>query len=52
MSLEDAQRTLDVWVEDYNNTRPHGSLADVPPAEYRAGGYCVPDLQRLENSLI
>ena len=26
-------------------------MADVPPAEYRAGGYYVPDLQRLENSL-
>jgi hypothetical protein len=28
------------------------SFSDVPPAEYRAGGYYVPDLQRLENSLI
>jgi hypothetical protein len=27
-SLEDAQQTLDVFREDYNHTRPHGSLAE------------------------
>ena len=50
-SVADAQRTLGVWRQDYNNTRPHGSLADVPPAEYRRGGHYVPDRRRLENSL-
>ncbi len=50
--LEDAQRTLDAWREDYNNTRPHRSLANQSPAKYRGGGHCVPDRNRLENSLM
>jgi transposase InsO family protein len=45
--LEDAQRTLDAWREDYNNHRPHRSLANRSPAKYRGGGYCLPDLHRL-----
>ena len=49
-SVADAQRTLGVWREDYNNTRPHGSLADVPPSEYHRGGHYVPDRQRLGSS--
>ena len=49
--LEDAQRTLDAWREDYNNTRPHRSLANQSPAKYRGGGYCLPDRNRLGNSL-
>jgi transposase InsO family protein len=49
--LEDAQRTLDAWREDYNNTRPHRSLANQSPAKYRGGGHCVPDRSRLVNSL-
>lgn len=32
--LEDAQRTLDTW-RDYNNARPHCSLANRSPAKYR-----------------
>ena len=50
-SLEDAQRTLDAWREDYNNVRPHGSLDHEPPAEYRRGGHFVPDRERIRNSL-
>ena len=50
-SLEDAQRTLDAWREDYNNVRPHGSLANESPAGYRKGGHFVPDRDRIENSL-
>jgi putative transposase len=49
--LEDAQRTLDTWREDYNKTRPHRSLANRSPAEYRGGGHYVPDRNRLGNSL-
>ena len=49
--LEDAQRTLDAWREDYNNTRPHRSLANQSPAKHRGGGYCLPDRNRLGNSL-
>jgi putative transposase len=51
MGLEDAQQTLDAWREDYNFTRPHRSLEDQAPARYRGGGYCVPDRNRLGNSL-
>ena len=50
--LEDAQRTLDAWREDYNNTRPHRSLANQSPAKYRGGGHYVPDRNRLGNSLM
>ena len=49
-SLEDAQRTLDAWKDDYNNTRPHGSLAGVPPAKHRSGAYYGQGSQSLENS--
>jgi putative transposase len=49
VSLEDAQRTLDAFREDYNNTRPHRSLANQPPARFRAGGCFVPDRNRLQN---
>ncbi len=49
-SLADAQATLDLWREDYNNTRPHSSLADQPPAHFRAGGVFTPDWTELENS--
>jgi len=50
LSLEDAQRTLDAFREDYNHTRPHGSLADVPPAVHRAGGRFMPRSETIENS--
>jgi len=49
-SLEDAQQTLDAWREDYNYTRPHGSLADVPPAVHRAGGCFLPRSESGQNS--
>lgn len=51
MGLEDAQTTLDAWREDYNNHRPHRSLANQSPAKYRGGGYCLPDRHRLGKSL-
>ena len=50
LTAADAQQTLDAWREDYNNTRPHGSLADRPPAEYRRTGPWLPGPQRLETS--
>lgn len=50
LSLEDAQRTLDSWKEDYNNNRPHSSLGQLPPAEFRRGGFFVPSPERLQNS--
>ena len=45
---EDLQRTLEAWGHDYNHHRPHSSLADVPPAEFRAGGAFIPDRSRLQ----
>ena len=34
--LKDATMVLDSWKEDYNNERPHGSLGQIPPIEYRS----------------
>jgi putative transposase len=51
VDLGEAQRVLDAWREDYNNTRPHRALAGQPPALYRAGGCFIPDRNRLGNSL-
>jgi len=35
-SLIDARVVLDAWQDEYNNRRPHGSLGQRTPAEYRA----------------
>ena len=48
LNLEDLQQTLTTWRDDYNHHRPHSSLADVPPAEFRAGGAFTPDRSRLQ----
>jgi hypothetical protein len=32
-SIEAAQAALDVWVEEYNYSRPHQAIGKVPPAE-------------------
>ena len=37
IDIEDAQRILDHWRADYNNFRPHGSLARSTPADFAAG---------------
>ena len=37
LNLRDAESMLTAWQLDYNNERPHGSLGQVPPAEFRAG---------------
>lgn len=50
LSLEGAQRTLGAFREDSNRTRPHGSLADIPPAAHRAGGPFLPRSEGIENS--
>ena len=33
-SLPDVRDKLESWRHDYNTIRPHGSLGDLPPAEY------------------
>ena len=37
LNLRDAESMLSAWQLDYNNERPHGSLGQIPPAEFRAG---------------
>ena len=37
-SLEDAQRRIAAWREDYNHVRPHSALGDEPPALVASGG--------------
>jgi putative transposase len=34
-TLDDARRKLSLWRYDYNNVRPHSSLANQTPAEVR-----------------
>lgn len=52
LNLEDAQQTLRAWKEDYNNNRPHSSLGQLPPAQYRRSWKFVPSIERLENSRV
>jgi putative transposase len=49
IDLEDAQQVLDRWRADYNNFRPHGSLARSTPADFAAGALFTPGPERLEN---
>ena len=37
-SLAEAQHVLDAWRHEYNNVRPHQSLANLPPAHFGARG--------------
>ncbi len=50
IDLEDAQKVLDRWRADYNNFRPHGSLARSTPADFAAGALLTPGPEKLENS--
>jgi putative transposase len=50
LTLEDAQGTLNLWKDDYNNARPHSSLGHRPPTQARGGGYYVPSPERLPHS--
>ena len=46
-SLEEVRAVTEEWIEDYNTERPHGSLGDRTPTEFRSGGHFVPDRNRL-----
>jgi putative transposase len=35
-TLDQARREVETWRTDYNETRPHSSLGNVPPAQYVA----------------
>ena len=48
-SIEDAQMILDTWRHDYANVRPHSSLGQQTPAQFRAGGNVTSARQRLRN---
>jgi len=52
VSLADAQRTIEAWRQEYNNARPHSSLANRTPSEY-ARTFTDPSIQRqlLTNEL-
>jgi len=50
IDLEDAQRVLDRWRADYNNFRPHGSLARSTPADFAAGVLFTQGPEKLEKS--
>lgn len=36
VSLKHAQEVCEAWREDYNRSRPHSSLGDLTPEEFRA----------------
>ena len=36
LSLEDAGEKIESWRRDYNETRPHSMLGNVPPEEFAA----------------
>jgi len=50
LDLEDAQQVLDRWRADYNNFRPHGSLARSTPADFAAGALLTQASRELEHS--
>lgn len=49
MDLSEARRELRQWRDEYNNDRPHGSLAQVPPAHFRAGWNPIEAPSELQN---
>jgi len=47
IDLDDAQRTLQTWKDEYNNVRPHSSLQDRTPVLFADGGHFIPGPTRL-----
>ena len=48
-TLIDAQTTLDRYRDEYNNQRPHSSLGDQTPAQFRAGTTNHADREQLSE---
>lgn len=48
INLDDANRALEHWRDDYNNTRPHSSLGNVPPAHFGAAEHFTPARNQFE----
>ena len=51
-SIEDAKEKLARWWEDYNTHRPHGSLANLPPAEFAARAVRRQDNRAAEGQIL
>lgn len=49
IDLADAAHALATYRDDYNNVRPHSSLANQSPAHFRARGDVTPALNQLQN---
>ena len=49
LSLDDARKTLKEWRDDYNNHRPHSSLDNQTPVEFRRAGSFESDRRELQN---
>ncbi len=49
IDLADANHALERWKDDYNNTRPHSSLGNVPPAHFGAAEHFTPALNQFEK---
>lgn len=50
MSLEDAKQKLDAYKEDFNTFRPHSSLNDLTPCEYKNNILQQTDYSTFERS--
>ena len=49
LSLEDAQRKVEVWRRDYNESRPHSSLGNLTPKEFAIHSGQLPGMDGLER---
>ncbi len=50
INVEDARLTLEKWRDDYNKFRPHSSLGQIPPRQFRLGETFTPVPEKLVNS--
>lgn len=50
-TLLEAQVLVEQWRQEYNRVRPHGSLEQIPPAEFKADWWTTVDPKKLEKWL-